>query len=78
MTATASAIPESNRASGALRWLLVATLLLLLVLGGRLALLAADEADDADDDYVTACRKQGMYPVMYMPHNHHFLWAAAS
>ena len=32
----------------------------------------------ADDDYVTACRKQGMYPVMYMPHNHHFLWAAAT
>jgi len=36
------------------------------------------EAIEADDEYVTTCRKQGMYPVMYMPHNHHFLWAAAS
>ena len=35
-------------------------------------------AIEADDEYVTACRKQGMYPVMYMPHNHHFLWAAAT
>ena len=35
-------------------------------------------AIEADDEYVTACRRQGMYPVMYMPHNHHFLWAAAS
>jgi tetratricopeptide (TPR) repeat protein len=39
---------------------------------------ANQAAIEADDDYVTACRKQGMYPVMYMPHNHHFLWAAAT
>ncbi|HSR68932.1 MAG TPA: hypothetical protein VLU25_13425 [Acidobacteriota bacterium] len=32
----------------------------------------------ADDDYITACRKQGIYPLAYMPHNHHFLWASAS
>jgi tetratricopeptide (TPR) repeat protein len=42
------------------------------------ASVANQKAIAADDDYVTACRKQGLYPVMYMPHNHHFLWAAAS
>jgi tetratricopeptide (TPR) repeat protein len=42
------------------------------------ASVANQKAIAADDDYVTACRKQGLYPVMYMPHNHHFLWAAAT
>lgn len=32
----------------------------------------------ADDAYVTQCHAQGLYPVGYMPHNHHFLWAAAT
>lgn len=32
----------------------------------------------ADDDYVTACHAQGLYPLAYMPHNRHFLWAAAT
>lgn len=36
------------------------------------------QAIEADDGYVTACRKQGLYPLMYMPHNRHFLWFAAS
>jgi len=40
----ASSIAESNQASGLLRWLLVTTLLFLLVFGGRLALLAADDS----------------------------------
>ncbi len=42
------------------------------------ASVANQKAIEADDDYVTACRQQGLYPVMYMPHNHHFLWAAAT
>jgi tetratricopeptide (TPR) repeat protein len=32
----------------------------------------------SDDDYVTACHAQGLYPLAYMPHNRHFLWAAAT
>lgn len=35
-------------------------------------------AIEADDAYVTQCHAQGLYPVAYMPHNHHFLWAAAT
>lgn len=31
----------------------------------------------ADDAYVAACHAQGIYPLTYMPHNHHFLWYAA-
>ena len=34
-------------------------------------------AVEADDDYVVQCHAQGLYPVAYMPHNHHFLWFAA-
>lgn len=31
----------------------------------------------ADEGYITACRKQGIYPLNYYPHNIHFLaWAA--
>jgi tetratricopeptide (TPR) repeat protein len=32
----------------------------------------------ADEDYITQCRAQGLYPMAYYPHNLHFLWAAAS
>jgi tetratricopeptide (TPR) repeat protein len=32
----------------------------------------------ADEDYITQCRAQGMYPIGYYPHNIHFLWSAAS
>src|SRR5690606_19879695 len=28
----------------------------------------------ADEDYITQCRAQGIYPMMYYPHNIHFLW----
>ncbi len=35
-------------------------------------------AIEADQDYVTACRAQGLYPMAYHPHNIHFLWAAAT
>ena len=33
-------------------------------------------ASKADEDYITQCRAQGMYPAAYYPHNVHFLWAA--
>ena len=32
----------------------------------------------ADEDYITQCRAQGLYPIGYYPHNLHFLWFAAS
>ncbi|MCZ6806312.1 MAG: hypothetical protein O7F08_05115 [Deltaproteobacteria bacterium] len=40
--------------------------------------LANELAIVADNDYVTQCRAQGIYPVAYMPHNHHFLWATTT
>jgi tetratricopeptide (TPR) repeat protein len=32
----------------------------------------------ADEDYIAQCRAQGLYPMVYYPHNIHFLWAAAT
>jgi tetratricopeptide (TPR) repeat protein len=32
----------------------------------------------ADEDYLTQCRAQGLYPMGYYPHNIHFLWFAAT
>ncbi len=32
----------------------------------------------ADEDYISQCFAQGMYPLGYYPHNIHFLWSAAS
>ncbi|HEX2494675.1 MAG TPA: hypothetical protein VHK24_12960 [Steroidobacter sp.] len=32
----------------------------------------------ADENYITQCRAQGLYPLGYYPHNVHFLWFAAS
>jgi len=32
----------------------------------------------ADSIYTTACHAQGMYPLAYYPHNHHFLAATAT
>lgn len=40
--------------------------------------LSNERAIEADDDYVTQCRAQGIYPVAYVPHNHHFLWATTT
>ena len=31
-----------------------------------------------DEDYISQCYSQGMYPLGYYPHNIHFLWSAAS
>jgi tetratricopeptide (TPR) repeat protein len=35
-------------------------------------------AASADEDYITQCRAQGLYPMAYYPHNVHFIWFAAS
>jgi tetratricopeptide (TPR) repeat protein len=32
----------------------------------------------ADEDYITQCRAQGIYPAAYYPHNIHFLFVALS
>jgi tetratricopeptide (TPR) repeat protein len=44
------------------------------------AVLANQKAIAADDAYLATCRGnvQGLYPLGYVPHNHHFLWFAAS
>lgn len=44
------------------------------------AVIANQRAIDADDAYLAVCRAnaQGVYPLGYVPHNHHFLWFAAS
>ncbi len=37
------------------------------------------DAIKADDAYLAACRPApGVYPLGYVPHNHHFLWFASS
>jgi tetratricopeptide (TPR) repeat protein len=43
------------------------------------AVIANQKAIAADDDYLAACRPApGVYPLGYVPHNHHFLWFAAT
>jgi tetratricopeptide (TPR) repeat protein len=32
----------------------------------------------ADEDYITQCRAQGVYPLGYYPHNIHFVWLGAT
>lgn len=32
----------------------------------------------ADEDYISQCFAQGLYPLGYYPHNIHFLWSASS
>jgi tetratricopeptide (TPR) repeat protein len=44
----------------------------------RDAVRANETAIKADSNYITQCHAQGMYPVAYVPHNHHFLSAAAT
>jgi tetratricopeptide (TPR) repeat protein len=36
------------------------------------------KATAADEDYITQCRAQGIYPLTYYPHNIHMLWYAAT
>jgi tetratricopeptide (TPR) repeat protein len=42
------------------------------------AVEANQKAILADEDYISQCYAQGMYPLGYYPHNIHFLWSAAS
>ena len=43
------------------------------------AVIANEKAIAADDAYLAVCRPQpGVYPLGYVPHNHHFLWFAAT
>jgi tetratricopeptide (TPR) repeat protein len=44
----------------------------------RDAAIANQKAIAVDNDYITQCHAQGVYPLAYMPHNHHFLWFAAT
>jgi tetratricopeptide (TPR) repeat protein len=32
----------------------------------------------ADEDYISQCHAQGMYPLSYYPHNIHFIWLGAT
>jgi tetratricopeptide (TPR) repeat protein len=47
---------------------------------GRYADAAAANvaAAKADEDYISQCRAQGIYPMAYYPHNIHFLWYATT
>lgn len=42
------------------------------------AVVANQKAIAVDNDYLAQCHAQGIYPLAYMPHNHHFLWFAAT
>ena len=43
------------------------------------AVLANQNAIVADDSYLAICKPgPGVYPLGYVPHNHHFLWFAAT
>jgi hypothetical protein len=44
------------------------------------AVIANQKAIAADDAYLAMCRgnAKGIYPLGYVPHNHHFLWFAAT
>ncbi len=42
------------------------------------AVEANHKAIAADEDYISQCYSQGLYPLGYYPHNIHFLWSASS
>ena len=42
------------------------------------ASLSNQHAILADEEYITQCRAQGLYPLGYYPHNIHFLWFAST
>ncbi len=42
------------------------------------AVTANQKAILADEDYISQCYSQGIYPLGYYPHNIHFLWSSAS
>jgi hypothetical protein len=37
-----------------------------------------EDAISADEDYITQCHAQGVYPLAYYPHNIHFFWDSAT
>ncbi len=39
---------------------------------------ANERAILVDNNYIAQCRQQGIYPLAYVPHNRHFLWAMAT
>jgi len=39
---------------------------------------ANEKAIQVDNNYIAQCQQQGIYPVAYVPHNRHFLWAMAT
>jgi tetratricopeptide (TPR) repeat protein len=41
------------------------------------AVLSNQQAIQADDAYLSENQAEGIYPLAYKPHNHHFLWFAA-
>lgn len=41
------------------------------------ATVANESAVKADQSYIAQCRAQGFYPLIYYPHNQHFLWYTA-
>ncbi len=43
----------------------------------RDAAIANQRAIEADQNYLKQVKAQGLYPLGYVPHNYHFLWAAA-
>ena len=42
------------------------------------AIKANEKAVAADEDYITQCKAQGIYPLPYYPHNIHFIWFGAT
>lgn len=42
------------------------------------AALVNIKAGEADMSYIAQCQAQGVYPLLYHPHNWHFLWTAAT
>jgi tetratricopeptide (TPR) repeat protein len=42
------------------------------------ASMSNEHAIAADEDYITQCHAQGIYPLAYYPHNIHFFWDSAS
>lgn len=44
----------------------------------RDALLVNQRATEVDEGYLSHSHSEGVYPLAYVPHNHHFLWAAAT
>jgi tetratricopeptide (TPR) repeat protein len=42
------------------------------------AVEANRKADAADEAYLAGCNAQGVYPLVYHPHNNHFRWVAAA